>query len=98
MKIVVNDEAGKVLLEAEAIYLDGLIAQAQEGVNVEDSSGLESWVPTFKALIKEKYQADLDDTTCYLVALETVSKIQELKKSLNKTQTSQQPTVSTHSS
>ncbi len=98
-KIRLVDSEGNVVLETEAIYIDELLSQAQEDIDVtEDKEAVNKWLPKFKQLLATKLECDLGDTEAYFVAREATNVMWSLKKKFDVIQTSSISTESTPSS
>lgn len=93
------DSDGKTMFEEEVIYLDDLLSQAQEGIDVEsDEKAVSKWLPIFKQLLKDNFECELGDTEAYFVARESSNMMWDLKKKFDDTQTLSTSTESTPSS
>ena len=92
-KIRLLDSDGTVVLETEAVYIDDLLSQAQENIDVtEDKEAVNKWLPKFRKLLITKLKCDLGDTEAYFVAREATSVMWSLKKKFDNI-----PTLSTSS-
>ena len=62
-RIRLLDSDGKTVFEEEAVYLDDLLSQAQEDVDVDDDKdAVKKWLPKFKELLVANLACDLGDT------------------------------------
>tara|TARA_R110002020_G_scaffold62712_7_gene167510 strand:+ start:567 stop:902 length:336 start_codon:yes stop_codon:yes gene_type:complete len=94
---LVNNE-GDVLFEEEAVYIDDLLSQAQEGIDVAgDKQAVRKWLPRFRDYLQDQFDCDLGDTDAYFVAREATSVMWTLKKKFDSMLTSSTSTESTPS-
>ena len=98
-RIRLLDSDGKTVFEEEAVYLDDLLSQAQEDVDVDDDKdAVKKWLPKFKELLVANLACDLGDTEAYFIAREATSVMWSLKKKFDDALTSSTSSESTPSS
>ncbi len=78
----VRDPQGNVLFEEEALYLESLLVEAQEGTNPEDPTQRDQWLPNYTKVINAKYGCEISDTHAYALAVKVCDVANELKKSM----------------
>jgi len=79
-KIRLEDTEGNLMFEAEALYLDHLLANAQEGIDLTDENAVVGWLPKFSSLVNETFDVTVSDTDCFFIAKECVKLMWDLKK------------------
>ncbi len=98
-RIRLLDSDGKTVFEEEAVYIDDLLSQAQEDVDVDDDKdAVKKWLPKFKELLVANLACDLGDTEAYFIAREATSVMWSLKKKFDDVQTLSTSLESTPSS
>lgn len=75
--IKVENSKGETVFEDEAIYLDEMLAEAQEGIDVNKSR---AWIPKFQQLINAKHSCNLSETHAFVIACKTSNVVSDLKK------------------
>ena len=75
-----TDKEGNTLFEIDVIYVDQLLAQCQEGIDVKDRSKTIQWLEPFTARLSERTGHTIDPTNAYLIAIAAINTMQELKK------------------
>lgn len=79
-KLRLANGEGETILEAEVIYLDHLLAQAQNGIDLKDESSVTEWLPIFTSKLNEVFSTEISDTDGFFLAKESVRLMWDLKK------------------
>jgi hypothetical protein len=78
----------EIIVEEEVVYLDLCLWESQKGTDPTDLSSVREWLPKFRDAIRKDYDCDISDTEAHMLASQTVSIIESLKKNLSDTQKS----------
>ena len=89
------NNSGDTLFEEEAVYIDDLLSQAQEGVDLaDDRQAVRKWLPKFRDYLESEFDCNIGDTDAYFVAREATSVMWTLKKKFDNMSTSSTSTES----
>tara|TARA_Y100001951_G_C11033837_1_gene126431 strand:+ start:60 stop:395 length:336 start_codon:yes stop_codon:yes gene_type:complete len=89
---------GDILFEEEAVYIDDLLSQAQDGIDIgEDKQAVRKWLPKFRGSLENQFECTLGDTDAYFIAREATSVMWSLKKKFDNMSTLSTSTESTPS-
>lgn len=95
--LVIKNKAGDRIFAEEVIILDALLAEAQQGVDVNSPDGNLVWGPRFATMLTGRYGVTITTSQAWLIARKSCAMIEELKKSLSSTPESRSSTGSTPS-
>jgi hypothetical protein len=79
-KIRLADTEDNTIFEAEALYLDHLLAQAQKDIDISEDNAVIGWLPKFSSLVCETFDVTISDTDAFFIAKECVKLMWDLKK------------------
>lgn len=96
-KIRLANQEDETLFEAEAIYIDHILAKSQENVDLSEEDAVVEWLPRFTEMLNKKFNVEISGTDAFFIARESVKLMVDLKKKYADISMSQQPTESTPS-
>ena len=96
-KIRLANQEDETIFEAEAIYIDHLLAKSQTNVDLDQEDAVVEWLPRFTEMINSKFNVEISGTDAFFIARESVRLMVDLKKKYADMSMSQQPTESTPS-
>lgn len=85
---------GTLILAEEVVYLDTLLAQAQEETDIKH---IATWLERFGSILRQKYECDITDSEAFFLAKQISSLMNEVKKNFNDISISQLSTGSIRS-
>ena len=96
-KIRLANQEDDTIFEAEAIYIDHLLAKSQTNVDLDQEDAVVEWLPRFTEMLNKKFNVEISGTDAFFIARESVRLMVSLKKKYASMSMSQQPTESTPS-
>lgn len=76
----VKDSAGNMIFSMEALFLDEMLAESQEGVDLNVANHVPLWLPNFTRLVNSQNGTQLSQTHCLLIAQRASQMVAHLKK------------------
>jgi len=96
-KIRLANQEDDTIFEAEAIYIDHLLAKSQTNVDLDQEDAVVEGLPRFTEMLNKKFNVEISGTDAFFIARESVRLMVSLKKKYASMSMSQQPTESTPS-
>jgi len=82
-KLTLKDGDTEILSE-ELVVLNGMLSQAQKGIDIKDPASAEIWTTRLSEMLREKYSVEVTSTISYLIAVEVTKQMRELEANFTK--------------
>lgn len=65
-KIRLANQEDDTIFEAEAIYIDHLLAKSQADVDLNEEDAVVEWLPRFTEMLNKKFNVEISGTDAFL--------------------------------